>query len=227
MWRKFSLLGQNAQADLRQSTYFTTDKNRSTTSSFLPRLSLHAFTLIELLVVIAIISILASMLLPALSKARFSAKNGVCVNQLRQLAMGCLMYAQDWDEYLPVGSYYFLSAASGLPSVRTVAGNYLPQQEIAYRCSLKPLSTSYEYIYGMWYAAGYPSDANLYPDRIKKYRLTYYTNHSEESQGDQAPLIQDHWYINHASGKWGYSDMKGDGFNRVALDGHVYRVWHK
>jgi prepilin-type N-terminal cleavage/methylation domain-containing protein len=62
----------------------------------------RAFTLIELLVVIAIIAILAAILFPVFAQAREKARQITCVSNVKQLAMGYIMYADDYDEAVPI-----------------------------------------------------------------------------------------------------------------------------
>jgi len=64
----------------------------------------QGFTLIELLVVIAIIAILAAILFPVFARARENARRSACQSNMKQIGLGFLQYAQDYDEKFP---YFF------------------------------------------------------------------------------------------------------------------------
>src|SRR4029077_8607934 len=88
----------------RKETLMHTRTRCTLTSSGRQRPQGRGFTLIELLVVIAIIAILAAILFPVFARAREQARKATCASNMRQIAVGALMYAQDYDELFPGAS---------------------------------------------------------------------------------------------------------------------------
>lgn len=97
--------------------------------------SSRPFTLIELLVVVAIIAILASMLMPALSRARESSRSIDCINKLKQLMVANLIYADESDDYVHPYNYNGNIWSQGLSDY---LGQGLMSEESPFSCLSNP-----------------------------------------------------------------------------------------
>lgn len=162
-----------------------------------------AFSLIELLVVIAIVGILASLLLPALGRAKEKAKLVECRQQLRQLGIAAQVYAGDHADRLPRIAPEFETPGAGLPQptnqIYRVLGPYVDDVAGVFHCPKDPRQKKWP---------GYSSyEWNSALNGRFLHRI-------EERQGSPPVLISDR-------ASWHEGNAAGPGQNAVFSDGQV------
>lgn len=209
-------------------------RNSTSTSRKIP--AARGFTLIELLVVTAVIAVLASMLLPALSKAREKSREAVCMNNLKQLGIAFYLYLQDYEETFPCAGdpvctdpVYWLWMGRGWrrllsPYIKTGISSanpailFCPSDRTA-RQNWE--STSYGYSMSFYHS---PEQINL----MAEAGCTYDANRIVPSIPQKLSRIQEpgkkalmaEWLDNHTGGNNGWWSWQG-GRNYLFADCHV------
>jgi len=189
-----------------------------------------AFTLIELLVVIAIIAILAAILFPVFARARENARRASCMNNLKQIGLGMMMYVQDYDEKYPIASYHESSDLLSYPSGAISTANWIVRM-YPYVKSVQvfncPSSSGTPWKGGTDASTtvSYGANIRILPADIPPTALASIEKPSEtlllaDSTGTNPYVI----YETYIASRY-MIDRHLDGANIVYADGHV--KWHK
>ena len=150
--------------------------------SDIPTGSRRAFTLIELLVVIAIIGILAALLVPVLSRAKSKAQQTTCLNSLKQLQTGWMVYVDDHENTMPLNDDRTTSLSPNTSTSNSwVTGDATVSADLSYITA----GSIYSYV-GSPFVYHCPTDNSFVTSsnvmRTRSYSLDYFLNGSLDPQ---------------------------------------------
>jgi len=201
------------------------------------------FTLIELLIVIAIIAILAAMLLPVLNKAREKVKSIGCANNLKQLALGCLGYANENNDYMPRagfggenGIYFECLVAPYVGAAGVKKSDNIPRvqpEAMVYRCPsdlfVRPVIPQNDefftrlgmsFVYSVGAGVLTPAPIGTYGYGVKLARCKKPSTKLSLMDSQNWVRVTD-YYDSIGSNGISYRHNSGNGLNASYLDGHV------
>lgn len=135
------------------------------------------FTLIELLVVIAIIAILSGIIFPVFNAAREKTRTTVCLNNLKQIGMACIMYADDNNKYYPSSFVEIQGEGTvGWTHEKVLYYQYVKNQQIFFcpnsynQCIIPEPYKSYNYLKSL--NGNYTANSQLMPSKNKGIKYT-------------------------------------------------------